>query len=246
MGVPEHGDVVPARLAVGADPGHVLDQPIRILCRGQGGAGAHLVVRPARRLLPDRRRGAPPDRQHRLAELLEDVAHALAAREQRRAVLVLEDAAEDGEHAAEPGVVAGVEGIGLVPVEEAEPPPPELPGERRAHVLEEGVIEEVRADEVGEVDVVVAGHVHGLERGEVVEDLAPLHEEEAEVHLPELEEVAEDEELAPLAAHVIEEGVERSRLPARLELVAHATVPEVQIAHDEDVSGRATHAWLLG
>src|SRR5262249_27081629 len=156
-------------------------------------------------------------RQHRLAELLEDVPDALAARKEGRAVLLLEDAAEDGEHAAEPRVVPRVERVGLVPVEEAIPLPSHLADERPAHAPEEGMLEEARTDEVGEVDVVVARHIGELERGEVVEDLAPLHHEEAEVHLPELEEVAEDEELTALAAHVVDECAHLGRPVARLE-----------------------------
>src|SRR5262249_36660547 len=67
------------------------------------------------------------------------------------------------------------------------------------------------------------------------------HEEAAEVHLPELEEVAEDEELAALGAHVVDERSKLGRLVARFEIVTDAAVAEVQIADDEDVTACRIH-----
>ena len=109
---------------------------------------------------------------------------------------------------AEPGVLRVVERIGLVAVEEPKAQAAEPALEGPLHLVEEGMLEQAGADEVQQVDVVVARDIDQRQLREVIEDRPPVDEDAALVHLPQLEQVAQDEELAALGANVIDELVQ--------------------------------------
>ena len=101
------------------------------------------------------------------------------------------------------------------------------------------MLEKAGADEVHEIDVMVSRDVDQRQLREVIEQLfIKIDEKSGSCSLSELEQIAQDDELARLGADVIEELVELSRAAALLEVVAHAAIAEVEIADDEHVARR--------
>src|SRR4051812_27588656 len=77
-----------------------------------------------------------PQSQHRFAELFEQVFHGLARREERRLVLVFEQAREDRQHLAEAGFLRVIERVALMAMKETKASTAKLPIEGPAHFSE--------------------------------------------------------------------------------------------------------------
>ena len=85
-----------------------------------------------------------------------------------------------------------------------------------------------------EVGVVVAEYVGGVHLGKPIQQRKVHHDDVAQVHLPELEQVAQDDEFALLAGNIIEEQVQLLLPVAQGEVVPGPAIAHVQIADDED------------
>ena len=138
-----------------------------------------------------------------------------------------------------PGFSVAAVGIGLVAVEEGEPPAadglleaPDLSQEKRMP-RHQGRL----ADERRQGAVVVA---HDIDRPHLVqsrEQVQVRHDGPAHVGLPEVEQVAQDIELAALGLHVVQELVEAGLAALHREIVAVAAVAQVQVAYAKDGHG---------
>jgi hypothetical protein len=68
----------------------------------------------------------------------------------------------------------------------------------------------------------------------------PMKEDTTRIHLPELEQIAKNDELTPFGADVIEELVELSCSSPGFEIVAYSTIAQVKITDHEDISRHST------
>ena len=137
-----------------------------------------------------------------------------------------------------PGFSVAAIRIGLVAVEEGEPPAADGRLEGPAHGGQfKAPQPDLAADEVGQGVVVVADDPQGTDRPHVRQACQQVligTYRPAQVGLPPVEQIAQDVELAALGLHVVQELVETGLAAFHREVVAVAPVAKMQVAHAED------------
>ena len=94
-----------------------------------------------------------------------------------------------------------------MPVHEFDPLPADLPLERPGHALEERMGQKPCTAEMIQVAVVVPKHVECIDLSKPVEQGQVHRDDRAQIHLPELEQVAQDNKFSLLLDDMIEEQV---------------------------------------
>ena len=147
-------------------------------------------------------------------------------RRERPPIAVLQHRRDDRGNLAGAGVQIAAVGVRLVAVEEGEPPAadgllegPDLSQEERV-ARHQGRL----ANERREGGIMVAHDVNRLHLVQSREQVQVGHNDPARIGPPEVEQVAEDVELAALGLHVVQELVESGLAALHGEIIAEATV----------------------
>ena len=124
-------------------------------------------------------------------------------------------------------------------MKEGEPPPTDVLLEGPDLSQKERVAWHQRrlADEAGQIAVVVAHDIDRLHLVQSRQQVQVRHDGPAHVGLPEIKQITQDIELSTLGVHVVQKLVEAGFAAFHGEVIAVATVAQMQVTHTEDGHG---------
>jgi hypothetical protein len=109
------------------------------------------------------------------------------------------------------------------------------PLERAAHLPEKRVRHEVGTDQVFQVGVVVADHIHRIHPGKSFNKRHLLNENPADIGLPEFKQIAQHKKFAAAGFDIIQKKSEFSGLIVGGKVVPRTAVTDMQVAYNKNV-----------
>src|SRR5208282_1366114 len=149
----------------------------------------------------------------------------------RAAVLVFQQAGENSRHSPDAGHFAGTVSVGFVTVANLHLDLPVVQHERDGHVVKDRVIQEMLADELEQVAIVIAQNVDGPHCGQPIQQREVRFKGSTERTLPQVEQVARDNQPATLVPNKIEEAVELRWPVAKVEAIPGSGIAQMKIGH---------------
>jgi hypothetical protein len=111
------------------------------------------------------------------------------------------------------------------------------PLERAGHSFEKRMRQQIRANQVFQVGIVIADHINRIHRGKPVNQGHLMHENPADIGLPELKQIAQHKEFAAAVFHILQKKIEFAGFIVSGKIVPRAAVADMQVAYNKNVFG---------
>jgi hypothetical protein len=107
--------------------------------------------------------------------------------------------------------------------------------ERAGHSFEKRMRQQIRANQVFQVCIVVADYINRIHPGKPINQGHLIHEDPADIGLPELKQIAQHKEFAAAVLHIIQKEAEFAGFIVRGKIVPRAAVANMQVAYNKNV-----------